>query len=286
MSPGLFTTIQDGGKWGSQHRGFPVSGAMDRISHALANVAVGNAPHAGALELTMVGPELRVEQETTLAVAGADLSATVDGAAIELQTPVTVHRGGVLRFGQRHHGARAYVAFDGGIHLSRRWPVTRLTSGEVIALDVAASRTTFSKTSAARMPSGGAQLRVLPGPQDDQLPPACLDTLLRGRFTLSPQSNRIGYRLAGVTVPSTTGEMISDATFVGGIQITPSGEPILLMADRQTTGGYPQVATVISADLPLAAQLAPGDWIQFSACTRAEAVAALAAQESMIRNVR
>ncbi len=96
----------------------------------------------------------------------------------------------------------------------------------------------------------------------------------------------MGYRLGGATIPSTTGEMISDATFAGGIQVTPSGQPILLMADRQTTGGYPQVATVISADLPVAAQLAPGDWIEFSACTRSEAVAALAAQESMRRDVR
>jgi allophanate hydrolase subunit 2 len=259
---------------------------MDRVSHALANVMVGNAPDAAALEVTIAGPELRVEQATTVAVAGADLSATLDGAAIELQTPVAVHSGGVLRFGQRHDGARAYVAFDGGIRAAHRWPVTALTAGEVIALNAATNRRARSRPLARRLPTGGARLRVLAGPQDDQLPPTCLDALLRGRFTVSPQSNRIGYRLAGATISSTTGEMISDATFAGGIQVTPSGEPILLMADRQTTGGYPQVATVITADLPVAAQLAPGDWIEFVTCSRREAVAALAAQESMIRDVR
>ena len=96
----------------------------------------------------------------------------------------------------------------------------------------------------------------------------------------------MGYRLSGPAIPSAIGEMISDATFAGGIQVPPSGEAILLMADRQTTGGYPQVATVISADLPIAGQLAPGDWVEFTACTRQEAVAALAAQHAMIRNAR
>lgn len=286
LRPGLFTTIQDGGRWGSQDRGFPVAGAMDRVSHALANVAVDNVPDAAALEVTIAGPELRVDQATTLAVAGADLSATVDGVAIELQTPVAVPSGGVLRFGQRRDGARAYIAFDGGLHMPRRWPVRPLIAGEVVALNPVTHRTTVPTPPVRRLPSGGARLRVLPGPQDDQLPAGCLDALLRSRFTISPQSNRMGYRLAGATVPSAIAEMISDATFAGGIQVTPSGEPILLMADRQTTGGYPQVATVISADLPLAGQLAPGDWIEFSVTTRREAVAALAAQQSMFRDVR
>jgi antagonist of KipI len=134
------------------------------------------------------------------------------------------------------------------------------------------------------LPNGGARLRVLRGPQDDQLPPECLNTLLRSRLTISSQSNRMGYRLAGATLPSTAGEMISDATFSGGIQVPPSGEAILLMADRQTTGGYPQIATVITADVPIAGQLAPGDWVEFIECTRREAVAALAAQRALIRH--
>jgi antagonist of KipI len=96
----------------------------------------------------------------------------------------------------------------------------------------------------------------------------------------------MGYRLAGASVPAAAGEMVSDATFIGGIQVPPSGEPILLMADRQTTSGYPQVAVVITADLPLAAQLAPGDWVEFVSCSLTEAVAALAEREAAIRHVR
>ena len=286
IAPGLFTTIQDGRGWGRQELGFPVTGPMDALSHALANIVVGNDVEAGALEVTITGPELRMEQPVTLAVAGADLSATLDGVVVPLQTPVRAPERSVLRFGPRRSGARAYVAFAGGIHTRRRWPVTPLVAGDVVTLDVPGSGVPGPVPSVRELPHGGARLRVLRGPQDDQLPPACFDTLLRHRFTISPQSNRMGYRLAGAEVPSTTGEMISDATFAGGIQVPPSGEVILLMADRQTTGGYPQVATVITADLALAGQLAPGDWVEFVACTRREAVAALAAQQAMIRNAR
>ena len=118
------------------------------------------------------------------------------------------------------------------------------------------------------------------GPQDDHFDKSALDLLQRTRFTISPQSDRMGYRLripdpASRMPARAEGAMISDATFTGGLQIPPSGDPILLMADRQTTGGYPQIATVITADLPLAGQLAPGDWIEFTECTRSDAIAAL-----------
>jgi antagonist of KipI len=135
------------------------------------------------------------------------------------------------------------------------------------------------------MPSGGARLRVLAGPQDDLFEPDALTRLEHARFTVTPQSNRMGYRLAGGERSfrrTDDGEMISDATFTGAVQIPPSGDPILLLSDRQTTGGYPQIATVITADLPVAAQLAPGDWVEFQLCTRADALAALEAQEASL----
>ena len=110
-----------------------------------------------------------------------------------------------------------------------------------------------------------------------------MDVLQRTRFVVSPQSNRMGYRLQGEPIPRLLEqEMISDAAFTGGVQVPPSGDPILLMADRQTTGGYPQLAVVISADIPLAAQLAPGDWVEFRVCSRSEALSALVAQEARL----
>jgi allophanate hydrolase subunit 2 len=123
------------------------------------------------------------------------------------------------------------------------------------------------------------------GPQDDVFMSSALDALNRARFTVTPQSNRMGYRLSGgpPLARRHDEEMISDATFAGALQVPPSGDPILLMADRQTTGGYPQIATVITADLPVAGQLAPGDWVEFQLCSRADAIAALAAQEAQLR---
>jgi len=207
--------------------------------------------------------------------------------------------GSVLRFGVRRTGARAYVAFDGGIAVPPRLGsrsthvLSRLggLSGRALA---AGDRLSLGDPRAAppsrpvdlpRVPGErGARVRVLPGPQEDEFFTAdALDELQRVRFQVGGQSDRMGYRLTGGALPRVAGrEMISDATFTGGLQVPPSGEPILLMADRQTTGGYPQVATVISADLPQVAQLAPGDWIAFQVCTRAEALAALVAQEGKL----
>ena len=283
LRPGLFTTIQDSGVWGEQGLGVPVSGAMDVFSHAAANLSVGNAPDAPSLEATIAGPELRFDEPATIALAGADLSATVDNVTVPLQRPMVCAAGSVLRFESRRRGARTYIAIAGGVELARRFPVRPLAAAEAIA--IAEPNATTVRRRAVRiapLPSGGARLRVLPGPQQDELPDGCLEILCGNRFTVSPQSNRVGYRLTGAVVPSGGGDMISDATFHGAVQVPPSGEPILLMADRQTTGGYPQVAVVITADLPIAGQLAPGDWIEFELCSREDARRALVAREGML----
>ena len=138
-----------------------------------------------------------------------------------------------------------------------------------------------------RIPPGGARVRVIAGPQDDWFVPNALDVLESTRFTIAGASDRMGYRLTGghALVRRDAGEMISDATFVGAVQVPPSGDPIVLMADRPVTGGYPQIATVITADLPVVAQLGPGQWIEFERCSRGEALAALAAQEAAIRAI-
>jgi KipI family sensor histidine kinase inhibitor len=281
LRPGLYTTIQDSGAWGQQGIGVPVSGAMDTVSHAIANAAVGNPADTPALEVTVAGPELRIERPVELAVAGADLSASLDGNPIPLQDPVACQPGSVLRFGARLAGARAYVAVGGGLDKQRRHPARPIAAGQTIGMAAVRARESRPITARLPLPVGGARLRVLPGPQCDDVPGRCLDTLCARRFTVSSQSNRVGYRLSGPVAPAGPGDMISDATFPGAIQIPPSGEPILLMADRQTTGGYPQIAIVISADLPIAGQLAPGDWIEFQLCSREEARRALIEREGL-----
>jgi KipI family sensor histidine kinase inhibitor len=299
LSGGLLTTVQDQGRWGCQASGVPVAGALDLLSHRVANAIVGNARDAAGLEVTLAGPALRMEQAVTIALAGADLSATIDGAALRRHVAVRCRAGSVLRFGERRAGARAYVAFDGGIAVS---PVLgsrathvltgmggfegrALAAGDRLPLGPPREAPPWRRVSLPTVrPSGGARVRMLHGPQADGfVDPGAVEALTGARARVSVQSDRMGYRLAGVRVAARPRcEMISDATFAGGLQVPRSGEPVLLLADRQTTGGYPQVATVITADLPRVAQLAPGDWIEFTPCTRAEAIAALVAQEAQL----
>ena len=298
LRAGLHTTVQDSGRWGNQSLGVSVSGSMDRFSHRLANVAVGNREDEATLEATWLGPELRVEQDAILAVAGGDLRPTLDGADVPLQRAVSCRAGSVLRFGERRSGARAYIAFAGGIGVS---PVlgsrathvrSRLGGFEGRALR-SGDRVPIGKVSNAvgavsgfvpRLPAGGIRLRALPGPQLESFSPSALETLQRTRYTVSPDSDRMGIRLlGGARLESVVGGgMVSDATFAGALQIPPSGDPILLMADRPTTGGYPQIAVVITADLCVAAQLSAGDWVEFEMCSRADAISALIAQEGLI----
>jgi antagonist of KipI len=307
IRPGLFTTIQDSGRWGYQHLGVPVSGPMDRLAHRVANAIVGNSPDAATLEVTIVGPELRFDDRARVAIAGADLQATLDGQEIPSQATIDCPPGARLRFGERRRGARAYIAIDGGIAVpavlgSRSTHVLSglggitgraLMAGDRIPIGAENGRVRRDPVEAgleARLytdgqrerETAGARLRIMPGPQVDRLGASVLDALQRMRFTISPQSDRMGYRLAGAAaLPSAqTDDMISDAAMIGGVQVLPSGQPILLMADRQTTGGYPQVAVVIAADLPRAAQLAPGDWVEFELCSSSDAVAALRMQEA------
>ena len=297
LRPGLFTTIQDAGRWGHQSSGVPVSGAVDLVSHRTANALVGNAPEAATIEATLIGPELRVDAVATIAVTGADLGATLDGAPMALHAPLRCRPGSTLQFSERRAGARAYVAFDGGIAVppvlgSRATHAVAglggfdgrpLAAGACLPLAPSSSPPARQRLDLPRAAGGGVRVRVVPGPQDDWFPDEAFELLQRQRFRVSAHSDRMGYRLQGGRIPRLPDrEMISDATFPGAIQVPGSGEPIVLMADRQTTGGYPQIGVVITADLPLAAQLAPGDWIEFQVCTRSEALAALVAQEGKL----
>jgi antagonist of KipI len=201
----------------------------------------------------------------------------------------------VLRFGARKTGARAYISVDGGIDVphvlgSRATHLTsRLGGFQGRALQagdrLSCGRPADGSRSTRVEPRAGIdvgkrsalRLRVLPGPHVHLLETTALERLQASRFTVSPQSDRMGYRLTADASLTTrdVGEMLSEPAVMGAVQVPPPGQPILLMADRQTTGGYPQVAVVISADLPLAAQLAPGDRVEFELCSRTTAVAAL-----------
>lgn len=295
IRPGLLTTVQDLGRWGQQAAGVPVAGPMDAWSHRLANALVGNAPDAATLEVTLIGPDLLFTGAVTIAICGADYDLSCDGRTLQRDAAVVLPAGSVVQFGRRRAGARAYVAVAGGIDVplvlgSRATSlVSRMGGHEGRAL-VAGDRLPIGAAPVAagtrRFPgltlpaSGRARLRVVPGPQAEWFEAQAFATLASVSFRISPRSNRMGYRLEGPPLPvRRRGEPISEPLAFGAIQVPPAGAPILLMADRQTAGGYPKIASVIAADLPLAGQLGPGDFIEFTLCTRQDALAALIARE-------
>lgn len=297
VRPGMLTTVQDLGRWGRQDRGVPVAGPMDAYSHRLANVLLGNPDDAAALEITLIGPELEADEEVVCVATGAHFDATVNGQATDVSRPFVVPAGQRVRFGARHAGARATLAVRGGVSVptifgsratsvvSRMGPFggRPLLAGDVLPVGRQTIGGRLSIGRALSMPDGGARIRVMRGPHDAMFTSAALSTLFASRFTVSAQSNRMGYRLEGPSLRHASGaDILSDATPIGSLQVPASGQPILLMADRQTTGGYPKIGTVITADVPVVGQLAPGDWIAFIECTRAEALAALREQEAAL----
>jgi antagonist of KipI len=304
VKAGMLTTIQDRGRWGLQAHGVPVAGPMDPCSHRLANALAGNDVDAATLEVTLLGPELEFYDERVIAVAGAEFELTVDGRSVPPHAAFVVASGSCLRFGRRLRGARAYIAISGGV-ASRPVLGSRAThvisamggldgrplkAGDRVPLgDPMRARRTMSAQPASpifALPEGHAQIRVLAGPQDDHFTPDALGALQSAPYRISNTSDRMGFRLEGPSLTHTRGaDIISDATPLGVLQVPASGQPILLMADRQTTGGYPKIATVIAADISLAGQLAPGDAISFSVCSPGEALAALIAQERALMAV-
>jgi antagonist of KipI len=303
LRPGLLTTVQDLGRWGHQAMGVPVAGPMDTYAHRLANALVGNPPGHATLEVTLLGPEVAIDRPTRAALAGAAFEITVDGVAVRPGAAFDVPAGGRVRVGARRTGARAYLAFAGGVWtkpvLGSRATHTvsrmgghegrSLQAGDVLpvgdpapagAADGVAAPSTSAGCDGYLPVSGRARLRVLLGPQDAWFTRPALETLSTAPFTVSTQSNRMAFRLEGPPLPvAQPGEPLSEPVPFGALQVPADGAPLLLMADRQTAGGYLKIATVITADLPVAGQLAPGDVVTFVPCSRAEARAALAARE-------
>jgi antagonist of KipI len=303
VKPGMLTTVQDLGRRGYQSVGVPVSGPMDWYSHRLANLVVGNDPMAAALEITLMGPELLAGGAVTCAIAGADIEVAVDGRAVERHVRFDVPSGGRIRFGAHRRGTRLSLAVRGGFdvpptlgsrstHLvSRMGPFggRALRAGDVLpvgSMSVAGSDST-SVGKPLEMPRGGARVRIVPAVHRDRFTEDAWAALTQAQFTVTPQSNRMGYRLDGPALAHVaSADILSEAVPAGVIQVPGSGQPILLLAERATTGGYATIANVITADLPIAGQLAPGDWIAFEAVTHAEALDALRARDADLTGVK
>jgi antagonist of KipI len=295
--PGLLTTVQDSGRFGYQRVGIPPSGPMDRLAFAVANRLVGNPDGAAALEMTIKGPRLEARGDALVAVTGADMGFAVNGRAAPAWTAVRVRAGDVLGFQMARAGCRAYLAVAGGLDVPRvlgsRATYVRgrlgglggraLQKGD--ALPVGRAPVPGAREGrtvpATRRPAYPAEVecRVILGPQADRFTAEGIAAFLTGPYEVTPQADRMGYRLRGPVITHARGhDIVSDGIPLGGIQVPGEGQPIVLLVDRQTAGGYTKIATVISVDIGRIGQTRPGQRVRFRRVELAEAHAALAAE--------
>lgn len=285
------TSLQDAGRFGLQRFGVSPAGAMDPLALAMANALVGNPAREAALEFAMLGGDFVVEDGLAhVAVIGAALS--IDGASVPLLTSVVAGEGARLRVGPARDGVYAYLAVEGGFALAPEMGSLSLhrrsaigppapAAGQRLALRPAGGAGPNSLPAALRPEEG--PIRVILGPQRDRFTDAAVEAFLTQPYSVSPRSDRMGTRLSGPVLEHAGGyNIVSDGIVTGHVQVPGDGQPIVLMRDRQTTGGYPKIAGIISADLPRFAQLRPGATVRFRAVEREEAVAALRAQREAL----
>ena len=313
LSPGPLTSVQDLGRPGHQRLGVPASGALDPVALRAGNALVGNAPDIGALECVGVGPTLIAEaQSVRVAVVGGGApvwrrAPTEDAreAPVEPGVSVTLQRGDRLRVGALTRGATAYLAVEGGFDIAPvLGSVSTYVRGEIGGFEGrplrAGDRVPLARAEATprrewRMATDflapADTLRVVEGPQADFFEPEQIEAFHAARYRIGSQWSRMGARLEGPALPPARGfNIVSDAIVRGSIQIPGGGQPIVLMSEHQTTGGYPKIATVISADLHLLGRLGPGDSVRFQRVGMEEAAGArallTAELEALARRVR
>lgn len=296
LEPGLFTTIQDRGRLGFMDIGVAPSGALDGLSLRSANVLVGNDPGDAAFEMCRLGAKFRVAAESIrFAFAGAEGRLTLDGAPIEFWRSHVARRGQVIHLAAIR-GNVAYMAIQGGFAIE---PVLgslstytrsaiggfhgrRLHAGDAVPLNQAEARTGRNLALPHPVPAErGRALRVVLGPHQEMFTDAAIRTLLTTPYTVTRDADRIGVRLEGVPLEHAGAkEIVSDANTTGCMQVPGNGQPIALMADRHSCGGYPKIATIITADLHRLGQALPGTTLRFEAVAveQAEAAAFLLAE--------
>jgi len=282
IKAGMLTTIQDLGRYGLQRYGMAVSGAMDSYALRLGNCILGNPDNEAAIECTVLGPIIYFEQAQLICLTGADLSPKVDGQPLPMWQPVPIEAGSLLSFGRPNSGCRAYICFRGGLDIpevlgSRStyskgqiggWQGRALHEGDRIAFrhhyTGKDSLFHWSMDPGLYPDLTTEVIRVLNGPQRDQFESDSLQNFFSDVFTISKNSDRMGYRLQSRPLQlKEKKELLSTAVTFGSIQVPPDGNAIILMADHPTTGGYPVIGQVATVDLPLLAQKGPEDSIRF-----------------------
>ncbi|HZB38341.1 MAG TPA: biotin-dependent carboxyltransferase family protein [Beijerinckiaceae bacterium] len=295
---GPMTSIQDSGRFGWQRYGVSSSGAMDRLALAAANALVGNGPGAAAIEFMLMGGTFEAQGGSVrIAVAGAPCAVTLDGRQVLPMSAVSLSAGEVVTVGPAQSGVYAYLAASGGFALNPQLGSLSLQpragigglggralqAGDLLPL-ILADAPDGPELALDPVPLDAATVRIVLGPQDDYFTKAGIETFLSSAYTVSREADRMGYRLTGPKIAHARGfNIVSDGIVTGSVQVPGSGEPIVMMADRQTTGGYPKLATVISADLRLVAQRRSGEAIRFAAVSIEEAQALARERAEAIR---
>ncbi|PEX72160.1 KipI antagonist [Bacillus cereus] len=302
LHAGMFTTVQDLGRSYYQQFGVPVGGAMDKNALRLINMLVGNEENEAGLEMTILGPKLLIKKTTLLAIGGVDMEPLLNGERIPLWRPILAEEGSMLCFGKVKNGCRAYVTFAGGIHIegtlgSKSTYIRAAIGGiegrmlkkgdcfQISTYSEMANRFIQDLQKDERIKTKWVisnsvlpkykkhpKLRVIADFEYDQFTEESRKAFFTKEYKVSNYADRMGYRVEGEVLNRIEEkEILSSPVTFGTIQVPNGGQPIILMADRQTTGGYPRMGNIISVDLPLLAQLKPGDYVSFEKITLEEA---------------
>jgi len=306
LKGGLLTTIQDTGRFGYRKDGIIVSGAMDTLALRTGNLLVGNPEQEAGIECTLIGPKIYFESDQLIALTGADLSPTLDHVPIKMWRPVFAKRGSVLNFGTAVTGCRSYLTVSGGFDIPEvlgslstylragfgGWKGRALQTGDHISFKEEYQDTLRNFNWSCDLSTFYPDLkdtvvRVIKGPEYELFSPQSQQSFFEQEFQLTNESDRMGYRLQGPALElNRPQEMISSAVAFGTVQVTSNGDSIVLMADHQTTGGYPRIVQVITTDFSKLAQLQSGQKIRFELITLAAAHAALQHREQQVKQLR
>lgn len=289
LKGGMLTTVQDLGRTGYQSQGFSVAGVMDVRSFKIANLLLDNPENEAVLEFTLIGPTLEFTSATIIAITGGDFQPTINGEPAPMYTAIYMNKGDILKFGSARTGSRGYVAFSSYLDI----PVVmgsrctnlksglggfkgrKLQAGDYMNFRIKRRYLPFflsRKLEPEKFDQDSTTLRVVMGPQDNKFSRQGIETFLSSEYTVTSEFDRMGCRLDGAYIaPKESSDIISDGIAFGSIQVPAHGKPIILLADRQTTGGYAKIATVASVDIPKIVQRKTDHKIRFEAITVQEA---------------
>jgi len=299
-NPGMFSTIQDLGRYGYTHLGISIVGAADRLSLRIANLLVGNEENTPALEMTLLGATLEFEERRVVTLAGADCDAKIGTSPVRLGEAVEVPAGGMLKCGGMKTGARAYLAVQGGFDVPAVMGSTatdvrgqfggfqgrRLKAGDLLPVrDGRAGRTRRLKPGVVDAVSRHDMVRATRGAQQEWFGPEAFEILFACPYAISDQSDRTGLRLKGQPLrPRDQSQLLTDGIPLGAVQVPQDGQPIILFVDQQTTGGYPKIANVIMADMHHIGQLRPHEQVRFQEISIPDAITLLEQQALWLQN--